>query len=86
MPSIPLLVPEYLESLPAPNTLLTPPTPPDAPSGPWNPQMLTYATYTLLAMKTYTPCQPPNTYANAFNFISLLVVDCCDFCFISDLV
>ena len=50
MPPIPLLAPEYLESLPAPNTPLTPPTPPDAlilpkwfptplgaPSAPWCP-------------------------------------------------
>ena len=37
MPPIPLLVPEYLEYLLAPNTLLTPPTPPDTTQWPPTP-------------------------------------------------
>ena len=37
MPPIPLLVPEHLESLLAPNIALMPPTPPDAPKLPLTP-------------------------------------------------
>ena len=39
MPPIPLLAPEWQESLPALNTPLTPPTPPDAPR--WLPTLST---------------------------------------------
>ena len=59
---IPLLAPEYLESLPAPNTPLHPletPNAPDAPytpSGPWVPKVPASPQYT---MTSPTPLSSP---------------------------
>ena len=62
MPPIPLLAPEYLQSLPAPNTPLTPPdAPKTAPTPPRNPTMPPDAPIPLLAPEYLQSCQPQYT-------------------------
>ena len=62
-PPIPLLAPEHLHSLPAPNAPLTAPTTPDGPNIPWWPQhplgVPNAPIYLCRLLSTYTLCQSP---------------------------
>ena len=56
----PLVAPEYLESLPAPNTPLTPPDAPDTPKWPpTTPRSPQCPLYPFWPLSTLSPCQPP---------------------------
>ena len=65
MPPIPLLAPEYLQSLPAPSTSLTPPDAPKmAPTPIGTPKCSLMSLYPFWPLSNYSPCQPqytPNT-------------------------